>query len=295
MVRSDLRPPFAKSTRRMGHPLLGCAGGRLGHPPWRKLPTVRYWFILLIVVCFSVAAIGQSGSTQEAPTQQKKDEAKSVPPSSIAPPPPPQQHGQTDGSCKIPAWTDPFWSNWALVIVGIVTAWIALGTLKDIKQQTSTATISADAAKKSAEMAEASLKLGERADVLLDAASLVYGQDLSGKDARVVVQFKNFGRTKAVNVRLKLNLVTEGIPETDHTNIPTISMGAGEVKEISSQKFVQFMTEVMARKIFAAETSLSFEGEACYQDIFGTPHRSYYTGTWNVGTNRFHIKKQESD
>jgi hypothetical protein len=182
-----------------------------------------------------------------------------------------------------------------LVIVGIVTAWIALGTLKDIKQQTSTATISAEAAKKSAEMAEASLKLGERADVLLDGVSLVYGQDLGGKDTRVVVQFKNFGRTKAVNVRLKLNLVTEGIPETDQTNIPTISMGAGEIKEISSQRFVQFMTEIMAQKIFAAETPLSFEGEACYQDIFGTPHRSYYAGTWNKGTNRFHIKKQESD
>ena len=257
--------------------------------------TVRYWFILLIVVCVSVTAIGQSGSKQEPPTQQNKDEAKSVPTSVIAQPAPQQQQRQPDGSCKIPAWTDQFWSNWALVIVGIVTAWIALGTLKDIKQQTSTATISAEAAKKSAEMAEASLKLGERADVLLDGVSLVYGQDLGGKDTRVVVQFKNFGRTKAVNVRLKLNLVTEGIPETDQTNIPTISMGAGEIKEISSQRFVQFMTEIMAQKIFAAETPLSFEGEACYQDIFGTPHRSYYAGTWNKGTNRFHIKKQESD
>src|SRR5713226_10755026 len=33
IVRTDCYPPFAKRTRRMGHPLCGCASGRLGHPP----------------------------------------------------------------------------------------------------------------------------------------------------------------------------------------------------------------------------------------------------------------------
>jgi hypothetical protein len=32
IVLSDSRPPFAKSTRRMGHPLHGCAGGGWAPP-----------------------------------------------------------------------------------------------------------------------------------------------------------------------------------------------------------------------------------------------------------------------
>jgi hypothetical protein len=182
-----------------------------------------------------------------------------------------------------------------LVLVGIVTAWIALGTLSDLKEQTAATKVTAEAAKKSAEIAEASLKLVERADVLLDAASLVHGKVLSGKDARVILQFKNFGRTKAIDVRLKLNLVIEGVPETDSTNIPSISMGAGETKDISSQKFVEFLTEATAQQIFAGAISVTFEGEARYHDIFGGSHRSHYTGTWDRGTDVFRIKKQESD
>jgi hypothetical protein len=181
-----------------------------------------------------------------------------------------------------------------LVIVGIVAAWIALGTLGDLKKQTAATRISADAAKKSAEIAEASLKLVERADVLLDGASL-HGEMLDGKDSRVVLQFKNFGRTKAIEVRLKLNLIIEGVPETDCTNIPPISMGAGETKDVSSPRFVEFLTEQTARKIFTGQTGLSFEGEAQYQDMFGGSHRSHYTGDWDGAINVFLIKKQETD
>ena len=53
----------------------------------------------------------------------------------------------------LPNWTDPVWSNWALVIVGIVAAWIAVGTLKDLKKQTVAAKDSADSAKKAADAA----------------------------------------------------------------------------------------------------------------------------------------------
>lgn len=71
----------------------------------------------------------------------------------VAQPTAPQQQGQADRSRKIPALADPFWSNWALVIVGIWAAWIATGTLKDLKEQTVAAKNSADAAKKSADAA----------------------------------------------------------------------------------------------------------------------------------------------
>lgn len=249
----------------------------------------------LLLLLLSLFSLWQSGTKQDAPPQQKHDEAKTIPAPVVAQPTTPQQQGQSDKSCKIPPLTDPFWSNWALVIVGIVTAWIALGTLGDLKKQTAATGVSAEAAKKSAEIAEASLKLVERADVLLDAASLVHGEGMSGKDARVVLQFKNFGRTKAIEVNLALYLVIEGVPESDCTQVPPISMGAGETKDVSSPRFVMFLTEKTAQAILAGTTSLRFKGEAKYQDIFGGDHRSYYEGTWDGSISVFHIDKQETD
>lgn len=214
----------------------------------------------------------------------------------VAQPAAPQQERQSQKSCKIPALTDPFWANWALVIVGIVAAWIALGTLGDLKKQTAATRISADAAKKSAEIAEASLKLVERADVLLNAAYLIHSQVLSDQqNSRVILQFKNFGRTKAVEVKLKLNLIIEKVPETDCTEVPPIAMGAGETKDISSLRFVEFLTEQTAQGIFTGKIGLRFEGESRYRDIFGGAYRSYYEGTWGAGTNVFRIDKQEAD
>lgn len=176
----------------------------------------------------------------------------------VAQPAAPQQERQSQKSCKIPALTDPFWANWALVIVGIVAAWIALGTLGDLKKQTAATRISADAAKKSAEIAEASLKLVERADVLLNAAYLIHSQVLSDQqNSRVILQFKNFGRTKAVEVKLKLNLIIEKVPETDCTEVPPIAMGAGETKDISSLRFVEFLTEQTAQGIFTGKIGLT--------------------------------------
>jgi hypothetical protein len=254
---------------------------------------VRYRALLSFLL-FVLLPLGQARSQQETPAQKESKETQNVPSVTRTQPDAQEQKRQPDGSCKIPPLTDPFWSNWALVIVGVVTAWIALGTLSDLKKQTAATKIAAEAAKKSSEIAEVSLKLVERADVLLDSVALVHGKVLSGKDSRVVLQFRNFGHTQAAKVRLKLNLIVEGVPDTDSTSIPVVSIGAGDIQTVSSQRFVQFLTETTAQQIFSATIALTFEGEAVYEDIFGSPHRSYYTGTWDRGADVFHINKQES-
>jgi hypothetical protein len=52
-------------------------------------------------------------------------------------------------------WHDAFapsnWSNWTLVVVGVMATWVALSTLKDISEQTRAAKIAAEAAKESAD------------------------------------------------------------------------------------------------------------------------------------------------
>ena len=99
-------------------------------------------------------------------------------------------------------------------------------TLKALLRQTSATEVAADAAKKGAEVAEMALRLAERAEVLLDASVLDFGKLLNGTECRVILQFKNFGRTRAKEVKVTLHLAIEGIPPTDCGAIPSITMGA---------------------------------------------------------------------
>ena len=153
----------------------------------------------------------------------------------------------------------------------------------------------AEAAKKNAEVAESALKLGQRADVLLDGAQLHHGQVMSHKDAQVILRFRNFGQTRADEAQLSLYLVIDGVPPTDCTRIPPVVIGAGDTQKVCSPRFVEFLNEKTATGVFSGRTALIFRGEVTYKDIFGGYHRSYYEGTYNVGTGTFQIDKQDAD
>jgi hypothetical protein len=195
----------------------------------------------------------------------------------------------------LPPWTDPIWSSWALVVVGVVAAWIALRTLNDLKEQTAAAKASAEAAKKSAEVAEMSLKEAERADVLLSRCSLESDESGSAEDCRVVIEYQNFGRTRGNEVKLTLDLVVEGVPKTDCEAIPFITLGAGEAKKITSQQFGEFLDARTAQAVFSREIPLRFESGVTYKDIFGNPHQSTYSGTYDWINSTFRLDSQNSD
>jgi hypothetical protein len=99
-------------------------------------------------------------------------------------------------SVNVVAQPEPKRDPWfvAYVVITGISVLVGLGTLGLVYRQTSATKLAADAAKKSAEVAESALKLSERADVLLYACN-AGGELLDGKDFRVVLQFKNFGRT----------------------------------------------------------------------------------------------------
>lgn len=255
---------------------------------------MRYRFLLLLPLLIPLFALVQSRPKQETATQQESNKAQNVPSVVPAQPSSQQQQGQTENSCEIPSFTDGFWSNWSLVLIGIVTAWIALGTLGDIKTQTIAAKISAEAAKKSAEIAEMSLKLAERADILLNSCGLKSVQG-DGPSHRVIVEYKNFGRTRAKDVKFTLNLIIEGVPETDSGLIPLVTVGAGETKSISSQRFGDFLSVQTANALFSRKIPLRFESEVTYKDVFDTPHAAKYVGTYNWDTGVFRIDNQNTD
>jgi hypothetical protein len=207
-----------------------------------------------------------------------------------------QEHGPTTE--KAEGWRDAFvpstWVNWVLAFVGFIGAGIAIGTLYVLIKQTKATKLAADAAKKSADVADTALKLLERADILLNASS-IDSQQMSGTDTRVVLQFKNFGRSRARNVRLKLNLIIKGVSTTDNSNIVPITMGASETQNIASDRFGDFLNGPLTREVLSGQRPLQFEGEASYIDVFDAPHRSYYAGTYDWRVGRFNIDRQETD
>jgi hypothetical protein len=183
----------------------------------------------------------------------------------------------------------------ALAVVGYLQYRALRDHEKWMRRNIAISKSAADAATKSANVAESALKLSERADVLLNAAMFKHGTILSGKDARVVLEFKNFGRTRANNLKYTFNLIIEGVPPTDSSKVPQVTMGAGETQHISSQRLVEFLAEDTAQGIFQDKIPLKFEAEVVYKDVFGDPHRSYYEGTLDCATYTFRVDKQDAD
>jgi len=199
---------------------------------------VPYCAILLLFLT-SLFSLGQSGTEQDAPAQQKQNETKSVPAPVIAQPSTQQQQGQPDGSCKIPPLTDSFWSNWALVLVGIVAAWIALETLGDLKEQTSTAKTSAEAAKKSADAAFLNAQAvinAERAWIIGIPEDETDSVQLFGPSSYVPqcqIGIKNSGRTpgKIVTIALRFEKMTNVVelPPEPYFGIDSIKGLGGQI------------------------------------------------------------------
>jgi hypothetical protein len=183
----------------------------------------------------------------------------------------------------------------AYVVFTGVSVLVGLSTLGLLYRQTSATKIAAYAAKKSADIAEMAVKLSERADVLLQGAVLETGQAVSGGDSRVVVRFKNFGHTRASNVALSLNILIEGVPDSDSGRIPPITMGAGDEQTVSSGRFTEFLTFETARNVLSGKLPLHFETQALYQDVFGAAHRTFCAGRFEPRTGGFEITRQETN
>jgi hypothetical protein len=96
---------------------------------------------------------------------------------------------------SVPPMKDAFWSNWALVFIGLWAAKIAVKTLKKIKEQTEAALIAAKAARDTVEIMKDTAQKELRAYVFLSSASRIKKKE-DGKLWLKVV-FKNFGQTPA--------------------------------------------------------------------------------------------------
>jgi len=157
------------------------------------------------------------------------------------------------------------------------------------------AAIQAKAAKQSADNDERSVRLTERADVLLEAAGLSYGAtgQLDGH-TMVKLSFKNFGRTRANNVILAANLLIPGVPNASTLPpMPQIAMGAGDSQTVAFGNFMRFLTEGTFLGISNGVTKMEFIGKVTYEDVFGDNHICECAGYFEYRTRSFVCTKNE--
>jgi hypothetical protein len=196
--------------------------------------------------------------------------------------------------------------NILLVLVGIGAILAALGTLSAIQRQadlmerqTVATETAANAATKSAETAERAVILTERAEVLIESVGFT-GPHIPGvPDAkingfsRVTIVFKNYGRTRAENVRFLVGLIIPGQPETAPLETP-VTIGPGGTQRVTFQTFNEILGSGTYQQIVTGGLSLSFSGKVTYNDIFGGSHVLECDGFFEPHTGTFHVGRRAS-
>jgi len=154
------------------------------------------------------------------------------------------------------------------------------------------AAVQARAAKRSAENDERTVRLTERADILLDDAGFETPSGHIDVRSRITLSFKNFGRTRANNVALNVRLIIPGVPNVPVLKeIPKINIGAGETKEVKFQSFGDVTTQFVLRNILEGNTTLQFVGEIAYDDVFGGHHIVDCEGEYHPQLRSFECTK----
>jgi len=206
-------------------------------------------------------AAGQEGKRDK---QETTVDVRSVPRLSVQP---------------VKDWAD--WGYWwfglALVIVGGFQVWLLRGTLKATLNAANAAQDSADAANRSAktateaaEFTEKTMRLTERADVLVDNIRLSH----PGRATELIITFRNFGRSRANSVQAKC---FHGIRETGVVEempfVSPLTLGAGAPLELHSRSLVGNLIGEASEQVFTTRQVLyRVWGKISYVDIFDKPH-----------------------
>src|SRR5712691_1960413 len=173
-----------------------------------------------------------------------------------------------------------------LVLIGIIGVWLALRSLK----ATETA---ANAAAKSAEVADRTLHLTQAADVH------IVGVNLEPKaltmDTVVSVVVRNYGRTRAVNFTNNLILGIKGLPlgPTQPRSDIGVTLGARQPYNLVFDPLRNRLTTEGLAMVLGGQAVLQIWGSLRYRDVFGKAHIVDCEGTYNPKEGDFFIDHDE--
>lgn len=173
----------------------------------------------------------------------------------------------------------------ALALIGIIGTCAAIKTLKTLVRQTAATEVAAKAAKKSADLAEMTMRIIEAPDLCLDNAGLV-PQGAITPESFVGLKVKNFGGSRAKNVRSFVKLIIPGVPDSE-LSAETFSVGRGGSQLIRFLAFREFLNQGTFIKIVRREILVRFSGDIVYEDVFGTSYSLNCRGVLNAETGTF--------
>jgi hypothetical protein len=172
----------------------------------------------------------------------------------------------------------------------LVLATIALAIFAVI--QARAAKESARIAKEAADETKRVVRLTERADVLLENAGIILsGNQAFDGDARLVLRFKNFGPTRAVDVSFRTRMIIPGVPDSFGPPLPVLVLGANQEQSVSFEAFRECLTKATFEDIAQGRVTFRFESWLVYSDVFGASHTSRDVGIFDNRSMTFRIEE----
>jgi hypothetical protein len=270
---------------------------------------MRATFLFLVIIASlfqnSTSSIGRS-KQKVSPTKKQESATPTIERTQVEPTPAGQDNPHKQESNpkpgpqqrpEKPPWWDVAWSTWALVVVGVIAAYIALRTLADIEEQTNATKIAANAAQKTAEIAEQTLRLTQAADVQIVGVNFTPKGTLN-TNTSVTVALRNFGQSRAKQFTNDLTIGIEGrksAPVQPRQEIGVV-LGPGQPFIIGFPPLGigKIVTEEELERILNGQQFLKIWGSLKYKDVFGQQRVILCEGTYDRVGGNFMIDRYES-
>lgn len=190
-----------------------------------------------------------------------------------------------------------FWVTVAIAITGFLQFIVLGGQLLLFFRQTTLmenslgeARRAADAAQDSADEARDTARLTQCADVLIELIEMENAQPSFSPSTRFILQFKNFGPTRANNVRFDFTLSIGTLGDLQVPVSPVV-LGANGTAPLVFKTFKELMIVPNIPDIEAGKIPMHFRGTISYEDVFGKNHAVDCTGEYNRFTRNFNAKQ----
>jgi hypothetical protein len=275
-----------------------CKESELAAYFWRILSPMAEQLIVAVLLIFSLPPVprnapqnqSEKANSGNGSATENKSPTALVPVTNTITPNNPQNlaKGKTDKaeqknvSITVLPRLDVNKDRWDYISIGAsaILALITFGIAWTALVQAKAAKVSAETAISSARFAERATVLTERADVLLEMIGIQLPQNnVYDGNSWVVLQFKNFGRTRAKGVRFECHLICYDMPTgKDAAPLPEIVLGPGVSQTVGFEPFNKWLTLGTFNAIMEGKETLKFTATAVYEDVFGDRHTTECKG-----------------
>jgi hypothetical protein len=152
---------------------------------------------------------------------------------------------------------------------------------------------SADDARIATQFTRNTVRDSERADVLLEQASLIASPTGNIDEySSVRLRFRNFGRTRAKDVIVEARMIFEQNNTQTQANkikFGAVTLGPRQAKSVDLQRLNEAFMVGIPTKVLQGAGTLRYYATVSYEDVFGSTYCPQFIGTYNLRTGTFSI------